>query len=177
MSFLSSKLLKGSIILILEDILVIWIWAKNSDLGPGSGMVLFIALPLIIIINLITGIIIFFTKSAYSSLFFINCIFAPLITYWIFTVEMNNQHKEHFDHWSFTLQDTTFNIYKWNKLNEFYISYSERPGSSTSFLDGKCEQKKDTLLLTSDSTSMYIHNDKLYNFRKSNHPIALKPYD
>ena len=174
MNFSSSKTFKGTLILLLIDMLVIWIWAKNSDLGPGSAMVIYIVVPFAFIINIIIGVVLFFAKRIYSALFFINCIAASVITYWFFTLEMSNQYKGHFDHWSFNLRDTTFRITKWNKYNEFSISYSEGPGSSTSFIDGKCEQKKDTLLLISDSISMYIHDNKLYNFRKSKHPIILR---
>lgn len=178
MNFSFPKVFKYSLILALIDILVIWLWAINSDLGPGSAMVVYLVVPFVFIINIIIGVILFFAKRIYSSMFFINCIISPVITYWIFTLEMNNQYKEHFDHWGFNLRDTTFRITKSNKYNEFSISYSEGPGSSsTSFLDGKCEQKKDTILLIADSISMYIHNDKLYNFRKSKDPIALKIYD
>lgn len=137
-------------------------------------MVIYIVVPLALIINIIIGVILFFIKRVYSPLFFINCIVASVITYWIFTLEMSNQYREHFDNWSFNLKDTTFRITKWNQYNEFSISYSEGSRSSISFLDGKCEQKKDTLLLIADSIRMFIHNDKLHNFRKSKNPIALK---
>ncbi|NRF37628.1 hypothetical protein [Pedobacter foliorum] len=177
MSFSSSKIFKGSLVLLLLDVLVIWVWAINSDLGPGSAMVIYIVVPIAFIINIVIGVVLFFAKRVYSPLFFVNCIVASVITYWVFTLEMSNQYKGHFDEWRFNLQDTTFRITKWNKYNEFSISYSEGPGSSTSFLDGKCEQKNDTLLLTADSVSMYIHNDKLYNFRKSKDPIQLKIYN
>jgi len=76
--------------------------------------------------------------------------------------------------WSFNIKDTTFKITKWNKYNQYSISYSEGHGSSTNFIEGKCEQKKDTLLLVTDSIKMFIHNYKLHNFRKSKHPIGLK---
>ncbi|WP_316820834.1 hypothetical protein [Pedobacter gandavensis] len=174
MSFSSTKILKGSIILVVIDILIIWLWAATSDLGPGSAMVIFIVIPFAFICNLLIGLVIFFTKRIYSYFFFINCIVASVITYWIFSLEMKNQYKGHFENWSFNLQDTTFRITKWNKSNEFSLSYKQDIGSSTSFLDGKCEQKNDTLLLTSDSIRMYIHDNKLYNFRKSKKPITIK---
>jgi len=177
MSFSSPKFLKGSIILALIDMLIIWLWAINSDHGPGSAMVVYIVVPFAFAINIIIGVILFFTKRVYSPMFFINCIVASVITYWIFTLELGNQYKEPFNAWSFNFQDTTFKITKWNKYNEFSISYSKNPRSSTGFLDGKCEQKKDTLLLIANSKSMRIHHGKLYNFRKSKNPISLKICD
>lgn len=175
MKFSSPKVFKYLLILALIDLLIIWLWAINSDLGPGSAMVIYIVVPIAFIVNIIIGAILFLIKRVYSPLFFINCIIAPVITYWIFTSEMSNQYEEHFDEWSFNLQDTTFTITKWNKYNEFSISYSDGPESSSiSFLDGKCEQKKDTLLLFADSIKMYIHHDKLHNFRRSRNPIPLK---
>ena len=177
MSFSSVKFLKGSIILALIDILIIWLWAINSDHGLGSSMFVYIVVSFAFVINIIIGVILFFSKRAYSPMFFINCIVASIITYWIFTLELSNQYKKPFDVWSFNLRDTTFKITKWNECNEFSISYSASSVSSTSFLDGKCEQKNDTLLLTADSRSMCIHHNKLYNFRKSKNPISLKICD
>lgn len=175
MLILSSKVLKGSLILLLIDILVIWLWANNSYLKAESAMAVYVFVPFVLIINVIIGIILFFVKRVYSIMFFINCVTAAVITYWIFTSEINKQYKERFDFWSFNLQDTTFQITKWNESHTFNLSFSEGPGSSSiSFLDGKCVQKKDTLLLIADSTRMFIHNDKLYNFRKSKNPIPLK---
>ena len=171
------RVVKGTLILLLIDLLVIWLWAINSELGPGSAMVIYLVVPMALIINVIIGVILFFIKRAYSLLFFINCIVASLVTYWIFTSEMSNQYQGHFDNWSFNLKDTTYTITKFNKYNEFSMSYSEGSHSSVNFLDGKCEQKKDTILLTADSIRMFIHNDKLHNFRGSKIPIALKKID
>ena len=171
MNFLS---LKDLLVLLLIDIIVIWLWAINSDLGPGSAMVIYLVVPLVVIINIILGVISLFIKKVSSPLFFINCIAAAMITYWIFTVEMRNQYNGHFDNWNFNLRDTTYTITKWNKSNDFSISYSEASGSSIDFLDGKCVQKKDTLLLINDSTRMFIHQGKLHNFRKSKNPIVLR---
>ena len=173
MNFLSLKVFKGLLVLLLIDIIVIWLWAINSDLGPGSAMVIYLVVPLVVIINIILGVISLFIKKVSSPLFFINCIAAAMITYWIFTVEMRNQYKGHFDNWTFNLRDTTFRITKWNKSNYFSISYREGSGSSTGFLDGQCVQKKDTLLLINDSTRMFIHQGKLHNLRKSKNPIVL----
>lgn len=169
----SRKIIKAASALLVADILIIWLWAVNSDLPPGSAMAIYIVVPFAFLINMIIGILLFFIKRIYSPVFFINCIVASVITYWFFTLEMRRQYKRHFDIWSFNLKDTTFSITKWNKQNEFDISYSESPGFSTSFLEGKCEQKKDTLLLTTDSTKMYILDHKLHNFRTSEKPITL----
>lgn len=116
MNFSFSKVFNGSLILLLIDIIVIWLWAINSDLGPGSGMVIYIVVPLASIINIIIGVILFFIKRVYSPLFFINCIVASVITYWIFTLEMSNQYREHFHNWSFNLKDTTFRNYQMESI-------------------------------------------------------------
>lgn len=174
MNFSASKLFKSTLVLVIIDLIVIWLWAINSYLGPGSAMGMYIDIPIAFLVNLLIGVTLFFIRRAYSPMFFINCIIAPVITYWLFTAEMHKQYKEHITSWTFNLQDTTFNITKWNKLDQFSVSFIIDSGSSISFLDGKCEQKKDTLLLISDSTRMYIHQHKLYNFRNSKNPIVLK---
>lgn len=176
MRFSPSVTFKGVIILALLDIAIIWLWATNQDLD-GAEMYIYILIPFVFFINLIVGGVLFFAKRAYSAMFFINCIVASVITSWVFTSEMHKQANRRHDSWEFNLQDTTFRINKSNEHNEFNMSYSLDPGSSWSFMDGTCEQHKDTLLLNADSIKMFIHNGKLYNFRQSKTPITLKMHD
>ncbi|MBE9603153.1 hypothetical protein [Pedobacter sp. MC2016-24] len=176
MKFSISKTLKGTVILALLDLVLIWIWVKNEDLN-GAAMYLYILVPFVFILNIIIGAVLFFAKRAYSGMFFINCIVASVITSWLFTSEMTKQANAAYDIWVFDLQDTTFRVSKSNKSNNFNMSYSFHPGSSWSFMDGHYEQRRDTLLLTADSIKMFIHHGKLYNFRRLKPPIVLKIYD
>lgn len=68
MNFSTKKTVKGALALLLLDILIIWIWAKNEDLGPGSAMVIYLVVPLVFIINVIIGGLLFFIKSAKEQL-------------------------------------------------------------------------------------------------------------
>ncbi len=95
----------------------------------------------------------------------------------MFTAELSNQSRSAYDIWVFNLKDTTFRIDKSNNYPEISMSYSNSGGSSTQFLSGEYIQSKDTLILKVDSNAMYIYENKLYNFRNSNLPIPLKPYD
>jgi len=176
MKSLFSTTLKGVLVLILLDIILVWVWAINEDLGPGSAMIIYLAVPFVFIVNLIIGGILVFTKRAYCTMFFVNCIIASVITYWIFTYELSNQSRGRYEEWIFNTQDTTFRINKSNEYNEFSMSYSTDPGSSTVFIMGQYLQKHYTLLLRADSITMYIHNFKLYNFRHSKVPITLRAY-
>ncbi|MHA4895783.1 hypothetical protein ACXZ1K_13600 [Pedobacter sp. PWIIR3] len=107
-------------------------------------------------------------------MFFINCIVGSIITYWIFTSELSNQSKMRYGTWTFNLQDTVYRIDKSNEYNEFSMSYSNGGGTSTEFMTGHYAKRNDTLQLKADSITMYIHDLKLYNFRKSRFPIKLK---
>ncbi|WP_316812935.1 hypothetical protein [Pedobacter heparinus] len=176
MRFSPSVTLKGTIILALLDLAIIWFWVKNEDLD-GAAMYIYIVVPFVFMINLIIGGVLFFLKRPYSVMFFINCISSSLIAFWLFTSEMTLQAKAAYDIWIFDLQDTTYRISKSNKYNEFNMSYSLHPGSSWSFINGTYKQHKDTLLLNADSIRMFIHSGKLYNFRQSKTPITLKTYD
>lgn len=176
MKYSISKTLKGALILALLDLLIIWIWVKNEDLD-GAAMFIYILVPFVFLLNLIIAGVLFFAKRAYSVLFFINCIVAPVITSWLFTSETTKQTKAAYDSWVFDVQDTTFRINKSNNYNSFSMSYSTDAGSSTSFMDGQYKQDRDTLLLAADTIKMYIHHGKLHNFRQSKTPILLKKYD
>jgi hypothetical protein len=177
MNFSTEKTVKGALALLLLDILIIWIWAKNEDLGPGSAMVIYLVVPFVFIINVIIGGLLFFIKRAYTTMFFVNSIVASIVTNWLFTVELSNQSRSAYDSWAFNLKDTTFTINKSNNYDEFGISYSNDGESSTEFMSGKYKQNKDTLMLKVDSGNMYIHGNKLYNFRNSRIPIPLKSRD
>ncbi len=177
MELFTIKTFKKILSLILVDILIIWVWEKNEDLGPGSAMVIYLVVPFAFIINIIIGGILFFTKRSYSIMFFVNCIVAPIITYWMFTTELSNQSRSAYDTWDFNLKDTTFRIDKSNNYTEFSMSYSNFGGSSIQFLSGEYIQSEDTLILKVDSSEMYIYKNKLYNFRHSKLPIPLKLYD
>lgn len=176
MKFLTVKTLKGIMVLALIDILMVWIWAKNEHFGQGSAMVIYLVVPFVFIINIIIGGVLFFIKRVYSTMFFVNCIVSSIITNWIVSMELSNQSARAYDKWIFNLKDTTFRIDKSNDYNNFSISYSNSGGSSTEFIDGKYKQNRDTLLLRMDSDSMYIHKNKLYNFRHSKTPIPLRSY-
>lgn len=97
----SSKTLKGVLILALLDIAIIWVWATNEDLGPGSAMVIYLVVPFVFIVNIIIGGILFFAKRAYSAMFFINCIVASIVTNWIFSLELRKQSTRRYDIWIF----------------------------------------------------------------------------
>ncbi len=177
MELFTIKAFKQTLGLLLVDILVIWLWAKNENLGEGSAMVIYLVVPYVFIINVIIGGILFFVKRPYSMMFFVNCLVAPIITYWAFTSELRNQSRSAYDMWDFNLKDTTFRIDKSNNYNRFSMTYSNSGGSSIEFLTGEYVQNKDTLKLKADSINMYIHKNKLYNFRHSKQPITLRFYD
>lgn len=174
MNFSTIKTVKEVFVLVLLDILIIWIWVKNENLGPGSAMVIYLVVPFVFVVNVIIGALLFFIKKEYSTMFFVNSIIASIVTNWLFTAELSNQSRSAYDSWAFNLEDTTFHINKLNDHDEFGISYSNDGGSSIEFMRGKYRQNKDTLMLKVDSGNMYIHENKLYNFRHSKIPIPLK---
>lgn len=136
MNFSTENTVKGVLALLLLDILIIWIWAKNEDLGPGSAMVIYLVVPFVFIINVIIGGLVFFIKRAYSAMFFVNSIVAAIVTNWLFTVELRNQSRSAYDSWTFSLKDTTFTIVDYVLINirgELIAKLSEgaNPGWST----------------------------------------------
>ena len=177
MNFSTEKTVKGVLALVLLDILIIWIWAKNENLDSGSAMVIYLVVPVVFIVNVVIGGLLFFIKRVYSAMFFINSIVAAIVTNWLFTAELRNQSRSAYDSWTFNLKDTTFTIHKSNNYDEFGISYSNDGGSSIEFMSGKYRQHKDTLMLKVDSGNLFIHENKLHNFRHSKIPIPLKSSD
>lgn len=94
--------------------------------------------------------------------------------YFLFLDGIDRNVERRLESWSFTKSDTIFHLTRWKEMNEFSFSYSESVGSSTSFLEGKCQLKDGEWLLTNGTFHMKIKDDYLIGFRKQTDTIKMK---
>jgi len=153
--------------LIIIDFGLIWFWVYKIDPDPSISIGILLLVPLVILINLIIGGVLYFAKKKeYSKLFFINSILSSIIMVYLFEKGIDRHQNSRLESWEFKKVDSTFSIVRWKKTNEFSMSYSLTPGSSWFFLDGKCIDKNGEWSLTTDSLNMKIIGDeKLIGFR------------
>jgi hypothetical protein len=174
MSFLRSISLLRLLALTLVDFTLISIWVANEELPPDSAMGIYIVVPFVFLINLIVAGILYLFKKRYGYIFLINAILSSIIMYNLYIYGMRRTLDKMYDSWEFSRNDTLFSVNKSNQYNEFSISYSTEPGSSTQFISGTTKTKGDTLSLITDSMSLYILNRKIYNFQSAKSPILMK---
>jgi len=159
------KILTRIVVLTILDFLIIWFWVKQMDPDPSVSIGILLLVPLVIVINLVIALILFFTKRQFAKLFLINSIISAFLMHFLFSEGINRHQRDRLESWEFKMQDTTYNIIHWKLENSFSISESMNPGSSTVFLDGTFVEKDKEYHLTTDSTNFTIKNEFLFGFR------------
>jgi hypothetical protein len=161
--------------LILIDFGLIWWWVYQMDPEPSVSIGIILLVPFVFLINLIIGgILFFFKKREYSRLFFVNSILASIMMFYLFGKGIDRHQNNRLESWEFRKADSTFRLIRWKKIDEFSMSYSLGPGSSTGFLNGKCIEENGEWQLTGDSFNMKIINDlELVGFRNKYDTIKM----
>lgn len=168
------KILYQIIAFILIDFGLIWLLVYLINPDPSVSIGIFLLVPFVIIINLtISGIFLSLKKKQLTKLFLVNTLIASIITLFIFEKGIDRHQNKRLESWNFQQSDSIFRLTRWKKTNKFSISYSLKPGSSWSLLDGECQQKNNAWILTKDSIKMKIIDNKLIGFQNKNDTIEM----
>ncbi|WP_157491433.1 hypothetical protein [Flammeovirga sp. SJP92] len=169
------KTLYKILLLTIIDFGLIWLWVYLMDPDPSISITIILLVPLVLVINLIIGgLLLYFKKKDYSKLFFINSILASIIMNYLFGKGIDRHLNTRFESWEFQKADSTFRLNRKKKTDEFSMSYSLSPSSSTVFLYGKCTEKNGEWHLSADSLNMKIINDtELIGFRNQTDTIKM----
>ncbi|WP_426790650.1 hypothetical protein [Sphingobacterium sp. WOUb80] len=161
------------ILLTIIDFAIIWLWVKQMNPDPGVSIGILILVPLVVILNLIIALILYFMKREFVALFIVNSIISGILICYLFGKEIDRYQNNRLESWNFKLKDETYTITHWKLENTFSMSKSSSPGSSTYFLEGKFIKKGNEYYLTTDSTEFIIKKGYLYKFRNENDSIKL----
>jgi hypothetical protein len=163
------------LILVIVDIIIIWTWIYAIDPDPSISIYVLVLVPFVFGLNLIlAGIIFLLKKKKLARLFLINSVISSAIMYYLFGQGIDRHQNKRLESWTFQKSDTTLRLTRWKNIGEFSMSYSLRPGSSWSFIDGKCELLNNEWILKVDSTTMMkIHDDLLIGYPTMKDTIEL----
>ncbi len=161
------------ILLTTIDFAIIWLWVKQMNPDPSISIGILILVPLVVILNLIIALILYFMKRKFVALFLVNSIISGILMSYLFGKGIDRHQNNRLESWNFKLKDETYTITHWKLENTFSMSESSSPGSSTYFLEGKFIKKGNEYYLTTDSTEFIIKNGYLYKFRNENDSIKL----
>ena len=161
------------ILLTIIDFAIIWLWVKQMNPDPSVSIGILILVPLVVIFNLMIALILYFMKREFVALFIVNSIISGIIMFYLFDKGIDRYQNNRLESWNFKLKDETYTITHWKLENNFSMSESSSPGSSTYFLEGKFIKKEDEYYLTTDSTEFIIKKGYLYKFRNESDSIKL----
>ena len=161
-------------ILFITELIIAWLWIDQQDLDPSVSIGVMIVFPTALIINLILSGFSYLLKLSTTTSFLLLAVIFPFIASHLFLREIERDVAKNNDAWVFNIQDTTFDISNSIDHNLFGITYSLSRGFSVGTHFGSSNMINDTLYLYSDSSTMYIHNGQLYNFRNDSSSIVLK---
>jgi hypothetical protein len=153
------------ILLSIIDYVIIWLWVKQIDPDPSVSIGIFLLIPLVLLINWVVALILYFTIKKFAILFLFNSFIAGFLMFYLFGKGIDRRQNERLESWSFKSQNTIFTITHWKKENTFSKSESTNLGSSTEFLYGKFTKKENKYYLSSETKEFFIKNDFLYGFR------------
>lgn len=167
------KFLIRVILLTIIDFVIIWIWVRQMNPDPSISIGILILIPLVVILNLIIALILYFTKKEFVALFIVNSIISGILMSYLFGKGIDRYQNNRLESWTFKLKNETYTITHWKLENTFSISESSRPGSSSEFLSGKFIKKGDKYYLSTDTTEFIIKKGYLYKFRDDSDSIKL----
>jgi membrane protein YdbS with pleckstrin-like domain len=159
------KLWMQLLLLTILDFIIIWFWVRQQDPDPSISIGIFIVVPMAIIINLVLAVIFYAAKRRYSKAFLINSLIAAVIMYNLFIGGINRHQRLRYESWNFKIKDTTFDITHSKFDSTFSMTYSINPGSSWGFMNGRFIDRKNSYLLSTDTTNLIIEKNFLFGFR------------
>lgn len=161
-------------ILLIIEITIAWFWVDKQNLDPSVTIGVLIVFPTVLIINLFLSAFSYLLKLPTTIPFLFLAIIVPFISSHLFLKEIDQDVAENNDLWIFSIQDTSFDISNSIEHDLFGITYSLSAGFSVGTHFGESKMINDTLYLFDDSTTMYIYEGQLFNFRSDSISISLQ---
>jgi len=159
------------------EILLFWLYVYGGKPEPSESLVLIIIIPFLFLLNVIVGLFFFFSKARQiAAIVFINSIIAPTIFYFIWMAWFSGFTERYYTKYAFSAGSDKFEIELSKRGNDFTIAeLPDQPdGTAYEIYYGKYQVKGDTIALESFANSMFMVNNKLYDFPGDSSAIDLQ---
>lgn len=98
-----------TILLIALDFILIWLWLDDMKPDVSSSIIIIILVPFVFLLNLIIGVILYFSKKkTFAVIFLVNAFVSSIIMVHLFDYEIDRGVSNSLDQWEFQKADTTF---------------------------------------------------------------------
>lgn len=162
-------MLKRALILVFADVILIvsWLWWEQPD--PSVSIIAVIIVPALVILNLISGIVLFlFKKKQISNAFFLNSVLSVIVFSLLFDAWYAYRRWMTYEIFTFKSGVAIFEISLDKNDRGFDISDVTRKseGSTIGYMFGDYEVRNDTIFLNDIEgvKKCFIHNKRIYNF-------------
>lgn len=113
------KTLFRIILLSIIDFVIIWLWVKQMNPDPSVSIALILLVPIVVVVNLIAALILYFTKRKFAHLFLINSLIAAVLMKYLFEKGIDRYQDARVESWEFKIDNTTYSIDHWKEDNRF----------------------------------------------------------
>jgi len=90
------------ILLTIIDFAIIWLWVKQINPDPSVSIGILILVPLVVILNLIIALILYFMKREFVALFIVNSIISGILMFYLFGKGIDRYQNNRLESWNFT---------------------------------------------------------------------------
>jgi hypothetical protein len=169
------KILYKIIGLALIDFGLIWLWVYQMNPDPSVSIGIILLVPFVFAVNLIiAGVLLYKKKKENGVIFLANAIIASILMCYLFEKGIDRHQNNSIEKWEFKKADTIFSLIRWKETDNFSMTYSLHPGSSSGYLDGKCIKENGNWILEADSLKMeIIQQDRLIGFKNIGDTIKM----
>jgi hypothetical protein len=171
----TKQLPKALIILLLLDVVVLAAFVWWMDATPDVSIAELLIVPIIFMINLITGIILRYgtTYKVTGKAFAFNSIISSLVFHCLFYAWFLYYDRTHFESFYFNRHGKQYELLL-DRRDTSYSMLELGSGSALEFKRGMYEQHRDTVVLSDSTRRLFIYQTHLIGYPKNGDKIILK---
>lgn len=151
-------------LLVLLDVVVLWLGVWYIDPDPSVSISLLILVPAVFICNIIIAIILAVLKKRNAGLFVLNALVASILLFFLFDAGIDRHQHRLFESWTFTVNDTAYNMVCWKQEPSFSITKYNGNGGSEGVAYGAWIAKGEDIYLQAGVALYVIKGKHLYGF-------------
>ena len=161
--------------LIIIDYVVIRYWLLIDDPEPSVAIYAIVFIAIGVMINLGIALLFYFSKKIWlSKPFVLNAIISGIMINVFWSRGTERFLADRFESWEFEISEVQYRVTRQKENNEFHMSESHNPGSSTTFMYGTYSKLSNKWVLISETHEMIItENTNLIGFPNKTDTIQL----
>lgn len=164
------------LILLVIDIFILSVLIISINAEPSGAIIEIFIIPVILVVNIVIAITLWFFKNKLYKLFGLNAVVASVMFNLLFSGWFYYERKINYDIMEFKIYNTNYELELNKKNNSYSIQQMLKSNSTLEITSGKFKIKDDKIYLIDriDSVKeMTVYKDSLSGFGGDNPKISL----